>query len=199
MAKALFLEGIDGSGKSTHIKLLDAHLKKRGEQVLLLREPGGSEYYEAIRRHIHFTAYPRPPISDALACGAGIAANIQMTREALAANQWVISDRSYHSNTLYQINSGADPKSTQIINTIALGGFKYDYKILIDIPVEVAQQRLERIGKKRDRYESLGRSYFEKIREGYLRIAKKENFIVVDGTLDPDALHQQIIEAIGQA
>ena len=75
MAKALFLEGTDGSGKTTQVGLLKEYLEKKGHKVLALREPGGSDYYEALRT-VHFSGeLNRPAISDALLGAAGRAAS----------------------------------------------------------------------------------------------------------------------------
>lgn len=196
MAKSLFIEGLDGSGKSTQITLLKEYLEKKGTAVLALREPGGSEYYQAIREHVHFQPYARPPLSDMLTCAGGIAANIAESRAALQQDQWVISDRSFHSNAIYQIANGLEPDTAHAVNAIATGDFTYDYRFLIDIPVEVAQKRLESIGKKKDRYESLGVAYFTTVRELYLETAKRENFIIINGELSVEDIHAEIMKAI---
>lgn len=196
MGKSLFIEGLDGSGKSTQIALLEEYLIKSGEQVLTLREPGGTAYYQAIREHVHFQTYERPPLSDALTCAGGIAANIAATKKALANGSWVVSDRSFHSNAVYQIANGLAATTAHAINSLAIGDFKYDYAVLIDIPIEAAQARLESIGKKKDRYESLGTQYFSRVRELYLKTAKHNNFHVIDGKLSIEEIHHRIIQLI---
>lgn len=194
MGKSLFIEGIDGTGKSGQIKLLAEYLRAQGEEVLVLREPGGSEYYEAIREQIHFKDYTRSPLSDALTCAGGIAENIRLSIAALAHNQWVISDRAYPSNLVYQVGNGLNWEVAERINKIALNDFEYDIKILIDIPVSTAQARLSGIGKKKDRYESLGEPYFERVRADYLKLARQDNYIILDGLLPIDKIHELIKE-----
>ena len=194
MAKSIFIEGMDGSGKSTQIKLLKEYLEKSGEKVLLLREPGGSDYYEAIREHIHFSEFPRPPLSDALTCAGGIAANVVLAKQALTQNTWVISDRAYPSNLVYQVANGLDEKLAQEANRLALQGFDYDMKILIDVPVAVAQKRLAEIGKKKDRYESLGAAYFEAVRAHYKKLAEVDGYFILDGEASIETTRQKILD-----
>lgn len=188
---------MDGSGKSTAAKQLVNFLEELGVKVLSLREPGGSPYYEAIREHIHFQDYERSPLSDMLTCAGGIAENIQLTKKALANNEWVVSDRSYVSNYVYQVTRGLNEDVAEQINKLALGDFNYDIKILVDVPVSVAQTRLESIDKKKDRWETLGEAYFQKVRDTYLKIAKRESFVIIDGEQSIDEVKKQIINTLG--
>lgn len=197
MGKSIFIEGIDGSGKSTATKQLVEFLQERGEKVLFLREPGGSQYYEAIREHIHFQDYKRSPLSDMLTCAGGIAENIQLTKAAMNRNEWVVSDRSYVSNYVYQVTKGLNENTAEQINKLALGDFNYDIKILIDVSVPVAHKRLEKIDKKKDRWETLGQDYFQKVRETYLNIARKENFVVINGEQSVEEVKKQLIDTVG--
>lgn len=197
MAKSIIFEGIDGSGKSTLTKLVKQYLEERGKTVLALREPGGTPYYEAIREHVHFQTYQRPVISDVLTCAGGIAANIALTKTALLDDTWVISDRSFYSNAVYQIARGFDAEVLNSINALATEGFAYDFKFLIDLPVLVAQGRLAEIGKKKDRYEALGKEYFEEVRQLYLDIAKKEGFIILDGQQPVSEIIKAVTSQLG--
>jgi dTMP kinase len=197
MAKSLFIEGLDGSGKSTQIKLLEKYLKDQNIPVVTMREPGGSDYYEAIRREIHFNEkLKRPPISDALLAGAGRASNIEETKAALEKGLWVISDRAYPSTFAYQVAQGNDWEVVAFINKLALGGFKYDLSILLDIPVTVAKERLSKAGDKLDFWESMSDKFFEKARENYLKVAEQDGLIVLDGTKNIEELHKEIISLI---
>jgi dTMP kinase len=197
MAKSLFIEGLDGSGKSTQINLLKKYLDDKGVSVVTMREPGGSAYYEAIRKEIHFKAeLKRPPVSDALLAGAGRAANIRETQEALTNGSWVISDRAYPSTFAYQVAQGNDWDVVAYINKLALGGFKYDIAILLDIPIKVAKERLKNSGEKLDFWESMSDDFFSKARDNYLKVAARDGLTVLDGTKSTDALHQEIISLI---
>lgn len=197
MAKSVFLEGLDGSGKSTQIKLLKDYLESKGIEVLVLREPGGSPYYEAIREHIHFSKLERPPISDLLTCAGGIAQNIQLTKNALDDDTWVLTDRSYVSNIVYQVAQGLDRKTAEDITLEALDGFQYDYKILIDIPVNLAFERMQEVSKKRDYWESKGKTYFEKARDEYSYYQNKFGLELIDGGQSIESIKSTIRKILG--
>lgn len=196
MAKAIFLEGTDGSGKSTQFQLLKAFLEQRGETVLALREPGGTPYYEALREFHLNAPHTHPAISDALLTAAGRAANIIATKQALAGDSWVITDRSYLSSYVYQSVQGVPLEAIKSINTYALDGFTYDFKIVLDTPVEVAAQRVNDSGAKKDYWESQGADFFTKVRQTYLELAKTENCTVIDASGSVEAIHQEILKVL---
>lgn len=197
MAKSILLEGIDGSGKSTAVKLLKESLEQQGFKVLTLREPGGTDYYQAIREHVHFSTFERPPLSDVLTCAGGIAANIAATKKALSEDTWVITDRSYISNILYQTAQGLDFKTAETITNYALGDFNYDYKFLIDVPIKLGRSRLESIGKGNDYWEAKGPAYFEKVRKLYHRYANHFDLTIIDGTKSVEEVQELIKSRIG--
>lgn len=197
MAKTIFLEGTDGSGKSTQITLLKRHLEAKGEKVLALREPGGSDYYEALRDFYLNAPHEHPAISDALLSAAGRAANIAETTEALKAGTWVITDRAYPSSYVYQSVQGVALEDIRGINRYALGRFDYDIKIVLDVPVEQAAERITASGTKKDYWESQGREFFTKVRDLYLQLAKAEGYIVVDASKDIPSIHQEILKIVG--
>lgn len=197
MGKSIILEGIDGTGKSSIAELLKEHLEKSGQTVLLLREPGGSAYYEAIRQHVHFADLERSALSDALTCAGGIAENVRHTRRALEQGQWVITDRSYISNKVYQVAQGLDTTVADRINDIALSGFSYDHTFVIDVPLQIAEQRLLSIGKKRDRWETMGKDYFKVVKDLYLSIAEQNNLQIIDGTAPLEAVVKKILAEVG--
>lgn len=196
MGKSIFIEGMDGSGKSSQVELLKEYLEVKGISVLALREPGGSDYYEALRT-VHFSSeLKRPAISDALLSGAGRAANIQQTKEALAKDMWVLSDRAYPSTYAYQVAQGVDWEVVDAVNKLALGGFNYDIKILIDVPVEIARSRVEKTGSKKDHWESRGDQFFNEIRRNYLKLAQKEGHIILNGETAIEETHKLIVSLL---
>jgi len=196
MARSIFIEGTDGSGKSTQLGLLKEYLENKGEKALALREPGGSNYYESLRDLYLHSPHEHPAVSDALISAAGRAANIELAKRALEDNIWVISDRAYPSSFVYQAVQGVPLIDIKDINRHALQGFDYDVKILLDVSVDVAMDRVEQAGGKKDRWESKGKEFFIAIREKYLALAKTENYTVIDGSLSVEAIHQQIIECL---
>lgn len=196
MAKSLFIEGSDGSGKSVQIKLLEDYIKAQGYEVLVLREPGGSDYYQALREFYLHSPHKHPPISDALLAAAGRAANIDETRQALAEGKWVISDRAYPSGYAYQATQGVDVKDIKAINQYSLRGFDYDIKILLDVSVETAMTRVSNSGVKKDYWESQDASFFADIRKRYLDLAKDGAYIVIDGESTIEEVHKNIVLAL---
>lgn len=195
MAKSIFIEGIDGSGKDTQIQLLLQYFEKQNIPVLSLREPGGSEFYEALRQ-VHFSDLKRPPISDALLTAAGRAENILQTRQALVEGKWVISNRAYPSSLAYQTAQGIAWEKVRAINDYALERFQYDYRILLDLPVEISLDRLK--DAKKDYWESKGLEFFEAVRANYLRVAKEDNLTILDGSSSVESIHKQIVQIIQQ-
>lgn len=196
MAKSIFLEGTDGTGKSTQLALLKEYLELKGESVMTLREPGGSPYYEALRDLYINSPHQHPAVSDALLSAAGRAANIAETKKALAEGAWVITDRSYLSSYVYQSVQGVPLEDIKAINTYALAGFTYDVKIVLDAPIAVASQRVTAGTAKKDYWESLGTDFFEKVRQRYLDLAAKEDCLVIDASRDIQAIHAKIVKAI---
>lgn len=197
MAKSLFLEGTDGSGKSTQFALLKEYLKSKNVEYIALREPGGSDYYEALRDFYLHAPHKHPAVSDALISAAGRAANIEQTKEALSAGKWVISDRAYPSSYVYQAVQGVKLKDIKSINHYALQGFDYDIKILLDVPVEVAAARVEDASAKKDHWESQGQAFFTTVRTKYLELAETDGYIVIDASADVQTIHQKIVETLG--
>lgn len=198
MAKAIFLEGTDGSGKSTQLRLLQEYLASNGEKVLLLREPGGTDYYEALRELYIQSPHEHPAVSDALISAAGRAANIEATKAALREGTWVITDRSYLSSYVYQSVQGVPLESIQQINAFALQGFAYDVKIIFDVPTPMAMQRVSESGTKKDYWESKGTDFFEQIRKAYLTLGKEAGCAIIDASDSPDVIHTKVKDLINQ-
>lgn len=196
MSISLFLEGTDGSGKSTQFTLLKKYLDEKGVSYVALREPGGSNYYEALRDFYLQSEFDHPAVSDALLSAAGRAANIQEAKNALKKGWWVISDRAYPSSYVYQEVQGLSLDEIKAINQHALGDFNFDIKILLDVPTEIAQARVENSGAKKDYWESRGYEFFEQIRQKYLKLASEEDFVIIDASGTIEDIHRKIIEVI---
>ncbi len=197
--KLISFEGSEGSGKSTQISRLAAHLQKTDREVISTREPGGTEIGEQIRNIIVHNSK-----GDEM-CGETelllfTAARAQLVREviapALLRGAIVLSDRFLDSSTVYQgigRNLAADPVNQ--INRFAVGNVMPDLTIVIDVPEEVSLARLkQRASDLPDRMERENIDFYKKVREGYLVLAKgmPERFIVVDGTKTADAIEKKI-------
>lgn len=197
--KLISFEGSEGSGKSTQISRLAAHLQKSGRDIISTREPGGTEIGEQIRSIIVHNSK-----GDEMCAETELllftAARAQLVREviapALVAGKIVLSDRYLDSSTVYQgigRNLAADPVNQ--INRFAVGNVMPDLTIVIDVPTEVSLSRLkQRASDLPDRMERENIDFYKKVREGYLVLAKgmPERFVVVDGTKTEDVIEKKI-------
>ncbi len=197
--KLISFEGSEGSGKSTQISRLAAHLQQNGREVVSTREPGGTEIGEQIRNIIVHNSK-----GDEMCAETELllftAARAQVVREviapALVRGAVVLSDRFLDSSTVYQgigRNLAADPVSR--INHFAVGNVMPDLTIVIDVPTEVGLARIrQRASDLPDRMERENIDFYKKIREGYLLLAAgmPDRVVVIDGTLSPDTIEKKI-------
>jgi dTMP kinase len=190
-------EGIDQSGKSTQCQLLKDYLEKRGREVILLREPGGSEISEKIRHLLLDNSNKKMRgLTEFLLYSAARAQLVdEVIKPALANKQVVICDRYADSSTAYQgFARGLGVEMVESINQVATYGLIPDLTLFIDIPVQLAFNRLKAAGKIGDRIETEGREFFELVRQGYLQIATrhKNRFKVINGADDISTIEQKI-------
>jgi dTMP kinase len=197
--KLISFEGSEGSGKSTQIARLAEHLQKLGREVISTREPGGTEIGEQVRNIIvHNSKGDEMCAETELLLFA--ASRAQLVRElivpALLAGTIVLSDRFLDSSTVYQgvaRNLSMDPVNQ--VNRFAVGNVLPDLTVIIDVPTEISLARIhQRASDLPDRMERENIDFYEKVREGYLVLAKgiPERFFVVDGTLSEDVIQKKI-------
>lgn len=197
--KLISFEGSEGSGKSTQIARLARHLQNKGRDVISTREPGGTEIGEQIRNIIvHNSKGDEMCAETELLLFA--AARAQLVREviapALLKGSVVLSDRFLDSSTVYQgvaRNLSMDPVNH--INLFAVGNVMPDLTIIIDVPTDVSLARIrQRASDLPDRMERENIDFYEKVRAGYLVLAKgiPDRFFVVDGTQSEDAVEKKI-------
>lgn len=201
--KLISFEGSEGSGKSTQISLLAAHLQKTGKDVVTTREPGGTEIGEQIRNIIVHNSKGDEmcPETELLLFTA---ARAQLVREvivpALIAGKYVLSDRYLDSSTVYQgvaRQLAAGPVAE--VNRFAVGNVMPDVTVVIDVPTEVSLARLkQRVTDLPDRMERENIDFYNKVRQGYLLLAKSmpERVILVDGTHTAAQVAQTIWEHV---
>jgi dTMP kinase len=197
--KLISFEGSEGSGKSTQIMRLAAHLQKLGRDVVSVREPGGTEIGEQIRNLIvHNSRGEEMCAETELLLFA--ASRAQLVREiiapALKRGAIVLSDRFLDSSTVYQgIGRNLAPDPVQQINRFAVGNVMPDLTVVIDVPTSVSLSRIrQRASDLPDRMERENIDFYNKVREGYLVLAKSmpERFAVIDGTKSEDAAEKKI-------
>ena len=198
-AAFITLEGGEGSGKSTQAKLLAAALAERGVRSVLTREPGGSPEAEAIRSLLVEGAVDRwDPMSEALLLFAARRDHLRRTiRPALDAGTWVICDR-FGDSTLadqgYAHGLGAEVIGN--LAAIAIGGFRPDLTLILDLPVEIGLERARsREAGREDRFERMGAAFHQRLRDGFLDIARKEpaRCKVIDAARPIEAIHADIL------
>jgi dTMP kinase len=186
-------EGIEGSGKSTVARLVADELEKAGIDVLLTREPGGTRTSEAIRSIL--LDPERAEISARAELLMYLASRSQLVDEviypALTDDRIVICDRFMDASVAYQgWARGLGEKIVEDLNSFTVGECVPDVTFLFDLPVEAGfsrgPEKREADGVQiKDRLEREARSFHEKVREGYLRIAEREpeRFVVIDAAL----------------
>lgn len=197
-------EGSEGSGKTSQISRLSKRFVSKGLDVLVTREPGGTEIGEEIRHLIMHNAAGEQmtPEAELLLFAASRA---QLVREkiipAIDAGKIVLCDRFLDSTTVYQgVGRQIAAEPVHIINQFAVGDVMPDLTIVLDIPAEVGMERIRhRTSDTPDRMESESIDFYRKVREGYLILANAmpERFLVIDGTKDEDDIEEEIWREIG--
>lgn len=198
MEKGLFItfEGIDGCGKSTQLKLVSQRLEELGREVMIVREPGGTTVGEKIRGILLDKKNDSMvPMTELLLYEA---ARAQIVEEkivpALDKGICVLCDRFFDSTTAYQ--GYARELGTELINElnrIATSGLSPDITFLLDLTSEEALKRRIGRGEEEDRLESLGTSFQDKVRAGYLEAAGNDPRIkVIDASATPDKIAEEI-------
>jgi len=196
-------EGIDCSGKSTQAKLLVEKLevvlpgmKGMNPAVRLIREPGGTSVSERIREILLNKDHNE--LTDAAELFLFSASRSQLVNEvilpALGRGETVVCDRFADSTTAYQgYGRGLDLQTVEVINRLTTSGVKPDLTLFIDIPVNEVERRRACMGSPHDRMEGAGRQFYERVRDGYLKLAREEQerIAVIDGS--------ESIEAVARA
>ena len=204
MTRGVFLsfEGGEGSGKSLQARRLADELQKRGRDVVLTREPGGTAAGERIREIVlHAKEIPLMPETQVLLYSTARAQNVrEVIRPALEAGKIVIADRFYDSTLAYQgFGHGVPQEQIRAVTALAVDGLVPDRTFLLDIPVETGlarsgwQQRSQW-----DRFEVLEQSFHERVRMGYLELARGEprRFVVLKADRDEAAIAADIRRAV---
>lgn len=200
------LEGPEGSGKSTQALRLVRRLQAQGLDVLATREPGGTPIGEEIRRILQHEEAGEDMLPEAelflfLASRAQLVRKV--IRPALERGVWVVCDRFADSTAAYQgFGRGCDLEEVLALNAVALGGLNPDLTLLLDLDVELGFERLRMRQKAgglgQDRIERADRAFHERLRQGYLELARRspERFRIFDAAMPPDALENAVWEAV---
>lgn len=199
MKKGLFItfEGADGCGKSTQMQLLKQYLQNKGYNIVETREPGGKGLGEKIREILLNYDGEVSDRCESFLFLADRAQNIDViVKPAIRDGKIVLCDRHTDSSVAYQgYGRGLDIEEINRLNTLSTGGLKPDLTYVFDVDIETS---MTRVGKEKDRMESAGDEFFNKVRKGYLEIAKQEpkRVKVINAKNDIETVFQDVLKEI---
>jgi dTMP kinase len=190
-ARFITLEGGEGAGKSTQIKLLAAHLQSLGLDVLTTREPEGPI------RDLLVNGYAEwKPQSEALLHFAARFEHLSnVVRPALAAGRWVVCDRFADSSMAYQgIVQGAGAGFVNELYQLVVGDFAPDLTLVLDLPVEIGLVRASARGEGEDRYERMGTAFHTQLRQAFVDIVRmnEDRCRLIDANQSIEGVSSQI-------
>ena len=198
------IEGGEGVGKSTQVAALADFLRATGVEVLLTREPGGTQRAERIRELLlESAAEPMPPTCELLLVFAARATHLEnVIRPALQRGAWVVCDRFTDATFAYQGGGrGMDAQSIALLETLVQGELRPDLTLLLDAPLDIAAARAQERNAARgsaDRFEREQQDFFERVRRVYLERARQEpgRFAVIDAAASRNAVGAAIQSAV---
>ena len=200
MSLFITFEGADGCGKTTQIELLNKYLQEKGFKTLVTREPGAKGLGEKLREILLNYDGEVSPNCESFLFLADRAQHVDcVIKPALKDGVIVLCDRHTDSTVAYQgYGRQLDIEQIKKLNEIAVNGLKPDLTIVFDIDIETSMQR---VGKTKDRMESAGMDFFNRVRNGYLAIAKEEpNRVKVINSADTiERIHNQGVELVEKA
>lgn len=204
----LTLEGGEGAGKSTLLRYIETYLTELHHQVLVTREPGGSFLGEEIREMVlhHKHGEPIVPMAELMLFLAARAQHIEtLIKPALKEKKVVICDRFSDSTVAYQAYArGLDKKVVQDLCFMAASGLEPSLTLYLDVPPEIgikrAVDRSNKVVAKNDRIEEESLDFHQKVREGFLAIAKEDptRVKIIDTAKSKEVVQSQAKEFIDQ-
>ena len=199
MKSGLFItfEGADGCGKSTQMKLLAEYLTDNNFEIVFTREPGAKGLGEKIREILLNYKGEVSDMCESFLFLADRAQNIDIiVKPAIRQGKIVLCDRHIDSTVAYQgYGRGLNLDRINKLNALATNGLKPDLTFVFDIDIETS---MERVGKNKDRMESAGKEFHNRVRNGYLEIAKQEpeRIKVIDAKQSVEEIHKQVVDII---
>lgn len=198
--RGLFItvEGGEGVGKSTNIAFLEQHLRERGVDLLVTREPGGSKLGETLRQLLlDVDEEPVDPMAELLMMFAARAQHIKTRIEpALSAGRWVLCDRFTDATYAYQCGGRGIPRSAvAALEELVQGQLRPDCTLLLDAPVSTGMARARERGEL-DRFEREELAFFERVRATYLDLAQSSSgrYRIVDASQSLEAVQMQLLK-----
>jgi dTMP kinase len=187
----LSLDGIDGTGKSTQCRLLAAWLREQGREVVEAVDPGGTPLGQEIRQILLAGKHELDPRCEALLFMASRAQLVAtVIRPALERRAVVVCDRFLLANVVYQgYGGGLDVEQLWTVGELSTGGLRPAQTYILDMTVEDAQRRR---GRTADRIETRDRDYHERVRQGFLKEARRRGYRVIDAYGEVESIQAQI-------
>ncbi len=196
-------EGIDGSGKSTQLRMLASVLRLRGMDVVQTREPGGTPLGARLREVLLEADEQVDPLAELLLFAADRAQHVRaLVQPALQSGRVVLSDRYADATVAYQgAGRGFSAAFVEEVVTLATGGLMPDLTLVIDLPVAESRaraQRRRRNGLELDRLDAEDTTFHERVREAYLQLAAREperiRLIAAAGAVEET--HARVLEIV---
>ena len=196
------LEGGDGTGKSTQAALIGDWFTAKGREVVFTREPGGTDLGNELREIVLHSRGHIAPRAEALLYAADRAHHVAtVVRPALERGAVVIQDRYLDSSVAYQgAGRVLDPDEVRHVSMWATEGLVPDVTVVLDLDPAIGRDRLDAANKQFDRLEAEALEFHTRVRDSYLAMAAAEpqRFLVVDATLDRDAIRDAIIARLSE-
>lgn len=201
--KFITFEGIDGSGKSTQLRMLSNELRVRGYNVLPTMEPGGTPLGRRLREAFLETEENVSPLAELLLFAADRAQHVNfLVKPALAEGKIVISDRYADATFAYQgAGRGFSESIVGQVIELATGGLKPDLTLFFDLPIEKALLRTNSrtdSGEQKNRMDKETAEFYVRVREAYLKIAanEPERFRIVDAVGFTDEVQMRVVKTV---
>jgi len=201
----LVFEGLDGSGKSSLMRALEAELTKRGISFYHTREPGGTPLGDEVRNIILRKNGPAPiPRAELLLYEVSRAQHVdEVIKPKLAQGVWVLSDRFSASSVAFQAGGRTiSEKEVIMLNEFATAGLKADLTVLLDLSVEESRKRqahrTSQTGESADRIESEKDSFHERVRDSFLKQAKadEKHWLVLDAHSSTEEMLKTLLKTL---
>ena len=194
----IVFEGIEGSGKTTHINLVNKYLKKKNKKFIKFREPGGSKNAEKIRKILLNNKSNFNKKTDLLLMLGSRSENIEKIIKLNYKKKIIIIDRFIDSTIAYQhYGMGIDIKIIKNINNFLLNRITPDFTFLNVVNKKNLILRLKK-RKNKNRYDNFNYKFYDKVQKGFLKLVKKKKYMIVDSNKPLSYNKLQILKKIDQ-